>query len=201
MGRAESKAHNERAGDSLTPDLQHASQAWSRRRLREAARHGMRRHVEVNATIAHPVERVFPLSCRPLALARVCAGLCLPSAHRRSAAWASARRRIATDRIGPFTSTSSMSWPCLSRTVARLGSRPRRGTRESSTSARRLGATDIEARYEGDISGFLRLLTWWLPMGVVLDPVAGLPAPRPAARTGSERHESMAAWIPPGSAE
>ena len=27
--------------------------------------------------------------------------------------------------------------------------------------------TTVQARYEGDISGSLRLLTWWLPPGVV----------------------------------
>ena len=63
-----------------------------------------------------------------------------------------------------------MSWPCLSRTVAapalvravELASRVRLHAG--------LRSNDIEARYEGDISGFLRLLTWWLPMGVVRGP-------------------------------
>ena len=65
-------------------------------------------------------------------------------------------------------STSLTSWPRSSRPDVSSGCRPRRGTRRVEYICTPVGAsTNVRASYEGDISGSLRLLTGWLPPGVV----------------------------------
>ena len=127
----------------------------------------MRRHVEVNATIAHPVERVFAYLADPLRwheFAPACVfrrqiGDELPDIGTR---W------MATDRIGPFRFhfVDELAELEPNRRVVWLSSAPWNSRVEYVCTP--VGeSTNVRARYEGDISGFLRLLTWWAPPSVV----------------------------------
>ena len=127
----------------------------------------MRRHVEVNATIAYPVDRVFPYLVDPLRWHEF-APACV---YRRQigdqppqigTCW------MATDRIGPFHFhfIDEMAELEPNRRVVWLSSAPWNSRVEYVCTPAGQN-TDIKARYEGDISGFLRVLTWWLPPRVV----------------------------------
>jgi uncharacterized protein YndB with AHSA1/START domain len=126
----------------------------------------MRRHVEVNATIAHPVDRVFAFLVDPLRWQEF-APACV---FRRQIGDQSPRigtRWMATDQIGPFRFhfIDELAEVEPNRRVVWLSSAPWNSRVEYVCTP--VGEnTSIEARYEGDISGFLRLLTGWLPPGV-----------------------------------
>jgi len=127
----------------------------------------MRRHVQVNATIGHPVDRVFayladPLSWHEFAPACVFRRQIGDQPPRIGTQW------MATDRIGPFHFhfIDELAELEPNRRVVWLSSAPW-NSRVEYVCTRAGENTDIEARYEGDISGFLRLLTGWLPPGVV----------------------------------
>ena len=127
----------------------------------------MWRHVEVNATIAHPVDRVFPYLADPLrwhdfAPACVFRRQIGDEPPRIGARW------MATDRIGPFSFhfIDELAELEPNRRVVWLSSAPWNSRVEYVCSPAG-GSTNIRASYEGDISGFLRVLTWWLPLGVV----------------------------------
>jgi uncharacterized protein YndB with AHSA1/START domain len=127
----------------------------------------MRRHVEVNATIAHPVDQVFaylvdPLRWHEFAPACVFRQQIGDQPPRIGTRW------MATDRIGPFRFhfVDELAELEPNRRVVWRSSAPWNSRVEYVCTPAGKN-TDIEARYEGDISGFLRLLTWWLPRGVV----------------------------------
>ena len=127
----------------------------------------MRRHVEVNATIAHPVDRVFAYLADPLRWHEF-APACV---FRRQIGDQPPRigtRWMATDRIGPFRFhfIDELAELEPNRRVVWLSSAPW-NSRVEYVCTPAGENTNIEARYEGDISGFLRLLTGWLPPGVV----------------------------------
>ena len=127
----------------------------------------MRRYVQVNATIAYPVDRVFPYLVDPLRWHEF-----VPACvFRRQIGDQPPRigtRWMATDRIGPFRFHFIDELADLepNRRVVWLSSEPWNSRVEYICTA--AGEyTNVEARYEGDISGFLRVLTWWLPPRVV----------------------------------
>jgi uncharacterized protein YndB with AHSA1/START domain len=127
----------------------------------------MRRHVEVNATIAHPVDRVFAYLADPSRWHEF-APACV---YRRQIGDQQPRigtRWMATDRIGPFHFHFIDELVELepNRRVVWLSSAPW-DSRVEYVCTPAGETTDIHARYEGDITGFLRLLTAWLPPGVV----------------------------------
>jgi uncharacterized protein YndB with AHSA1/START domain len=127
----------------------------------------MRRQVLVNATIAHPVDRVFAYLADPLRwheFAPACA-------FRRQIGDQPPRvgtRWMATDRIGPFRFhfIDEMAELEPNRRVVWLSSAPWNARVEYVCTAVG-GGTSVRACYEGDISGSLRLLTGWLPSGIV----------------------------------
>ena len=126
----------------------------------------MRRHVEVNATIAHPVDRVFaylvdPLRWHEFAPACVFRRQIGDQPPRIGTRW------MATDRIGPFDFhfVDELAELEPNRRVVWLSSAPW-NSRVEYVCTPAGDHTAIEARYEGDISGHLRLLTGWLPRGV-----------------------------------
>lgn len=127
----------------------------------------MRRHVEVNATIAHPVDRVFPYLVDPLRWHEF-APACV---YRRQIGDQEPRigtRWMATDRIGPFRFhfIDELAELEPNRRVVWLSSAPWDARVEYMCTPSG-EHTHVTARYEGDITGFLRVLTWWLPRGVV----------------------------------
>lgn len=123
--------------------------------------------MEVNATIAHPVDRVFPYLVDPLRWHEF-APACV---YRRQIGDQPPRigtRWMATDRIGPFSFhfIDELAELEPNRRVVWLSSAPW-DSRVEYVCIPAGENTNIEARYQGDISGFLRLLTGWLPSGVV----------------------------------
>ena len=127
----------------------------------------MRRHVEINATIAQPVDQVFAYLVDPL-LWHEFVPACV---FRRQIGDQPPRigtRWMATDRIGPFRFhfIDELAELEPNRRVVWLSSAPWNSRVEYICTP--LGDnTTLEARYGGDISGSLRLLTGWLPPGVV----------------------------------
>ena len=127
----------------------------------------MWRHVEVNATIAHPVDQVFAYLADPLRWHEF-----VPACvFRRQIGDQPPRigtRWMATDRIGPFRFhfIDELAELEPNRRVVWLSSAPWNSRVEYVCTPAGQN-TDIKARYEGDISGFLRLLTGWAPPGVV----------------------------------
>jgi hypothetical protein len=112
----------------------------------------MRRKVEVNATIAHPVDLVFAYLADPLRWHEF-----VPACVFRRQIGDQPRvgtRWMATDRIGPFRFTSSMSWPSWSPTAAWSGCRAMELANR--TCARRLVRAPTSGRATGDITGWLR---------------------------------------------
>jgi len=127
----------------------------------------MRRHVDVNATIAHPVDRVFAYLADPLRWHEF-APACVFRQQIGDQPPRIGTRWVATDRIGPFSFhfIDELAELEPNRRVVWLSSAPWNSRVEYVCTP--VGEnTGIEARYEGDISGFLRVLTWWLPRGVV----------------------------------
>jgi uncharacterized protein YndB with AHSA1/START domain len=127
----------------------------------------MRRHVDVSATIAHPVDRVFAYLADPLRWHEF-APACVFRKQIGNQRPRIGTRWSATDRIGPFLFhfIDELAELEPDRRVVWLSSAPWNSRVEYICTP--VGETTaIEARYEGDISGFLRLLTWWLPRGVV----------------------------------
>jgi uncharacterized protein YndB with AHSA1/START domain len=127
----------------------------------------MRRHVEINATIAHPVEQVFaylvdPLRWHEFAPACVFRRQIGDQPPRIGTRW------MATDRIGPFNFhfVDELAELEPDRRVVWLSSAPW-NSRVEYVCTPAGENTNVEARYEGDISGFLRLLTGWAPAAVV----------------------------------
>ena len=126
----------------------------------------MRRHVVVNATVAHPVDRVFAYLADPLRWHEF-APACV---FRRQIDEQSPRvgtRWMATDRIGPFQfhfvdELAELEAP---HRVVWLSSAPWNARVEYICTQVPAG-TRVRASYEGDISGSLRLLTAWLPPGI-----------------------------------
>ena len=127
----------------------------------------MRRHVVVNATIAHPVDRVFPYLADPLRWHEF-APACV---YRRQIGDQPPRigtRWMATDRIGPFHFhfIDELAELEPNRRVLWLSSAPWNSRVEYACTPVHEG-TRVRASYEGDISGSLRFLTAWWPPGVV----------------------------------
>ena len=127
----------------------------------------MWRQVDVHATIAHPVDRVFaylvdPLRWHEFAPACVFRRQIDDQPPRIGTRW------MATDKIGPFRfhfiDELAELEPC--RRVVWLSSAPWNSRVEYVCTGAGL-RTEIDAHYEGDISGHLRVLTWWLPLSVV----------------------------------
>ena len=127
----------------------------------------MRRHVEVNATIAHPVDRVFAYLADPSRWHEF-APACVYRRQIGDQAPRIGTRWMATDRIGPFSFhfIDELAELEPDRRVVWLSSAPW-NSRVEYICTQAGGNTNVEARYEGDISGFLSLLTGWLPRGVV----------------------------------
>jgi uncharacterized protein YndB with AHSA1/START domain len=125
----------------------------------------MRRHVEVNATIAHPVDRVFAYLADPLRWHEF-APACVFRRQIGEQPPSIGTRWMATDRIGPFRFhfIDELAELEPNRRVVWLSSAPW-NSRVEYVCAPAGESTSIEARYEGDITGFLRLLTVWLPPG------------------------------------
>jgi hypothetical protein len=127
----------------------------------------MRRHVVVNATVAQPVDRVFAYLADPLRWHEF-APACV---FRRQIGDQPPRigtRWMATDRIGPFRFhfIDELAELEPTRRVVWLSSAPWNSSVEYICTP--VGAsTNVRASYQGDISGSLRLLTGWLPPGVV----------------------------------
>jgi len=127
----------------------------------------MWRHVDVHATIAHPVDRVFAYLADPLRWHEF-APACVYRQQIGDQPPRIGTRWMATDQIGPFRFhfVDELAELETNRRVVWLSSAPWNSRVEYvCTSTGEL--TEVEARYEGDISGFLRVLTWWLPMRVV----------------------------------
>jgi uncharacterized protein YndB with AHSA1/START domain len=127
----------------------------------------MRRHVIVHATIAHPVDRVFAYLADPSRWHEF-APACV---YRRQIGDQPPRigtRWMATDRIGPFHFHFIDELVELepNRRVVWLSSAPW-DSRVEYVCTPADDQTEVEARYAGDITGFLRLVTGWLPTGVV----------------------------------
>src|SRR4029079_6172153 len=128
----------------------------------------MWRQGDVHATIEHPVDRVFaylvdPLRWHEFAPACVFRRQIDDQPRRIGTRW------MATDRIGPFRFhfIDELAELEPNRRVVWLSSAPWNSRVEYICTAAGEN-TNVEARYEGDISGSLRLLTWWLPRGVLL---------------------------------
>jgi uncharacterized protein YndB with AHSA1/START domain len=127
----------------------------------------MRRQVELNATIAHPVDQVFAYLADPLRWHEF-----VPACvFRRQIGDHPPRigtRWMATDRIGPFRFhfVDELAELEPDRRVVWRSSAPW-NSRVEYVCTPAGEKTNVEARYEGDISGFLRLLTGWAPPGVV----------------------------------
>ena len=127
----------------------------------------MHRRVEVEATIGHSVDRVFAYLAdpprwhefAPAVVFRRQIGDQLPRIGTR---W------MATDRIGPFRFhfIDELAELEPNRRVVWLSSAPLNSRVEYVCTPVKQGAA-IRASYEGDISGLLRLLTWWMPLWVV----------------------------------
>jgi uncharacterized protein YndB with AHSA1/START domain len=127
----------------------------------------MRRQVEVNATIAYPVDQVFAYLVDPLRWHEF-APACV---YRRQIGDQEPRigtRWMATDQIGPFRFhfVDELAELEPNRRVVWLSSAPWDSRVEYACTPAG-DHTHVKASYEGDITGFLRVLTWWLPMGVV----------------------------------
>lgn len=127
----------------------------------------MRRHVVVNATVAHPVDRVFAYLADPLRWHEF-APACV---FRRQIGDQPPRvgtRWMATDRIGPFRFhfIDELAELDPNGRVVWLSSAPWNSRVEYVCTPLDAG-TSVRATYAGDISGSLRLLTWWLPLGIV----------------------------------
>jgi uncharacterized protein YndB with AHSA1/START domain len=127
----------------------------------------MWRHMEINATIAHPVDQVFAYLADPLRWHEF-APACV---FRRQIDDQSPRigtRWMATDRIGPFRFhfIDELAELEPNRRVVWLSSAPW-NSRVEYVCMPVGDKTNVEARYEGEISGFLRLVVGWWPPGVV----------------------------------
>jgi Polyketide cyclase / dehydrase and lipid transport len=126
----------------------------------------MWRRIEVNATVDHPVERVFAYLANPLlwhefapaVVFRRQIGVLPPDIGTR---W------MATDQIGPFRFhfVDELAELELGRRVVWLSSAPWNARVEYLCTADG-GRTRVLATYEGDVVGFLRVLVGWLPTRV-----------------------------------
>src|SRR6186997_1975840 len=123
----------------------------------------MRRHVEVNATIAHPVDRVFAYLIDP-ARWREFAPACV---FRRQIGDQPPRigtRWMATDQIGPFRFhfVDELAELEADRRVVWLSSAPWNAQVEYLCIADG-ERTQVRATYQGHVVGFLQVLVGWLP--------------------------------------
>jgi hypothetical protein len=124
----------------------------------------MWRRVEVNARIDQPVDRVFAYLADPLRWHEF-APACI---YRRQIGDGPPRvgtRWEATDLIGPFPMRFVDELVELepNRWVVWYSSAPWNARVEYACRPDAAGGTRVRARYEGDISGSLRLLVGWLP--------------------------------------
>ena len=124
----------------------------------------MWRKVEVNTSIDQPVERVFPYLADPLRWHEF-APACVYRRQIGDEAPAIGARWEATDLIGPFPMRFIDELVELepNERVVWWSSAPWNARVEYACQPDANGGTCIRARYEGDISGSLRLLVGWLP--------------------------------------
>ena len=124
----------------------------------------MLRRVEVHTTIDHPVERVFPFLADPMRWHEF-APACIYRRQVGDEAPAVGSQWESTDLIGPFPIrfTDELLELEPSRRVVWWSSAPWNARVEYACDPDGDGGTRIRATYEGDISGFLRLLVGWLP--------------------------------------
>jgi hypothetical protein len=123
----------------------------------------MWRRVDVNASIDQPVERVFAYLADPLRWHEF-APACVYRRQIDEGPPAVGTRWAATDLIGPFPFRFVDELGELeSDRVVWWSSAPWNARVEYACEADGDGGTRIHATYEGDISGWLRLLVGWLP--------------------------------------
>src|SRR5262245_58272104 len=127
----------------------------------------MHRRVVVNATVAHPVDRVFEYLTDPLRWHEF-APACVFRRQIGEQPPGVGTRWMATDRIGPFRFHFIDELAELDPTgrVVWLSSAPWNSRVEYACQSVG-GGTSVRASYEGDISGSLRFLTGWLPPAAV----------------------------------
>lgn len=127
----------------------------------------MWRRVEVHTTIDHPVERVFPYLADPLRWHEF-APACVYRRQIGADPPEIGARWEATDLIGPFPMRFIDELVELepNQRVVWWSSAPWNARVEYACQPDGNGGTCIRARYEGDISGSLRLLVGWLPRQV-----------------------------------
>lgn len=124
----------------------------------------MRRRVEVNASIGHPVERVFAHLADPLRW-HAFAPACIYQRQIGDERPRVGTRWEATDLIGPFPMRFVDELVELepNRRVVWWSSAPWNARVEYACQPDGDGGTSIRATYEGDISSSLRVLIGWLP--------------------------------------
>jgi hypothetical protein len=127
----------------------------------------MRRQVEVNTSIDQPLERVFAYLADPLRWHEF-APACVYRRQIGNGPPAVGTRWEATDLIGPFPFRFVDELVELEPNgrVVWWSSAPWNARVEYACQVDGDGGTRIRARYEGDISGALRLLVGWLPASV-----------------------------------
>ena len=121
------------------------------------------RRVAIDTTIDHPVDRVFPYLADPMRWHDFAPAV----AFRQPVDDGPARvgsRWMSTDRIGPFRVHffDELAELVPNERVVWLSSAPWNARVEYACTPDG-DATRIHARYEGDLSGSLRLLVGWLP--------------------------------------
>jgi hypothetical protein len=124
----------------------------------------MLRRVEVNASLDHPIERVFAYLADPMRWHEF-APACIYRRQIGDGAPGVGTRWEATDLIGPFPMRFVDQLLELepNRRVAWWSSAPWNARVEYACEPEGAGGTRIRATYEGDISGALRFLVGWLP--------------------------------------
>jgi uncharacterized protein YndB with AHSA1/START domain len=124
----------------------------------------MLRRAEVTATLDHPVERVFAYLSDPLSW-HAFAPACVYRRQIGAEPPAVGTRWEATDLIGPFPMRFVDELVELepNRRVVWWSSAPWNARVEYACQPDGIGGTHIHATYQGDISGWLRILVGWLP--------------------------------------
>jgi uncharacterized protein YndB with AHSA1/START domain len=126
----------------------------------------MWRRIVVNARVDHPVERVFAYLADPLLWHEFAPAV----VFRRQIGDRPpdvATRWMATDQVGPFRFhfVDELAELEPNRRVAWISSAPWNARVEYDCTPEPNG-TRIQATYEGDVVGLLRVLVGWLPTGV-----------------------------------
>ena len=127
----------------------------------------MLRHVEVNAFIDHPVERVSACLADPMRWHEF-APACIYRRQIGDGPPGVGTRWEATDLIGPFPMrfTDELVELEPNRRVVWWSSAPWNARVEYACEPAGDGGTRIRATYDGDISGRLRILVGWIPASV-----------------------------------